>query len=158
METSIITLAILSRIHGSDNRIPKALESLAYGVVSAFAFKLTQDYTIPLWVFLLSIVIVALGKSMGHRDALLMIKYHKITLAGLWAFARKSTAMTVPFFVIALFNEDFNKAWILSLALFHMHIAYFIGYAMRRWIRLNVTPSVIGEILTGAFWGLLLTI
>ena len=159
---SVPVMAILSRIHGAENKIPKAVESIAFAVAAYMFYAQAHDGKIE-WYFLIPLLaLVAVGKSMGHRNGLLMIMHRKLTWLGMWTFWRKACVMCLPFVLLAFYLGDMNSVWIMALASLQLVVGYTVGFYAHIYLRplsdnkhwrFYTTGSVIGEILGGGIFG-----
>ena len=165
---AIPVMAGLSRLHGADNGVPKVVESLLFGGAAYLIYHLAHDVKLAGWETLIAVVaiaLVALGKSIGHRNGLLMIMHRKLTWLGMWTFWRKACVMCLPFVLLAFYLGDMNSVWIMALASLQLVVAYTVGFYAHIYLRplsdnkhwkFYTTGSVIGEILGGALFCLAL--
>lgn len=149
--------AILSRVHGMDNKIPKTIESLAVSLVLIATLVFVNGYDVGYYL-LLPLALIAVGKSMGHRDGLLMLRDEKISIKGIRAFSIKAIVMTFGLVGIAVFNDDVKQAYILSFGIFTLLLSYAIGYMASKIWDLQNRGTPIAELLVGGIYGFLCVI
>lgn len=149
-------MAGLSRLHGMDNKIPKVLESTIFGFAAVIVFAAAHGIGADPKLLLVAIG-VALAKHTGygplevHRAMITLgkVRYYprwRQVLSGIF----KGTMMLVPFIIYMPSNL------VLLIGLPHLYLAYEVGYQIQK--RYNISKTIIGELLGGFLFGILLTI